>query len=158
MFLDKQAQFSAAQAITVSAVGTNVFDLGVARSIGSGEPMAVVFVVDVAADQGTGDEDYQFAVEYTTNAAQTTGQKQVGAVYFESGTPVAPAQNADLLVAGYQLAIPIPPVTQDMDERYLGVRYFVAGTSPSITVSAYLVPQCLVDDPKANYASGYSIV
>ena len=51
MILDSQLKFSDSQAVTASAVGTNVIDLSVARSIGSGEPMVVMFVVDVAADQ-----------------------------------------------------------------------------------------------------------
>jgi len=91
MILDSQLKFSDSQAVTADAVGTNVVDLSVARSIGSGEPMAVMFVVEVAADQTTGDEDYTFDVEYATNAAQTTGRQLMGRRIFESGTPTAPA-------------------------------------------------------------------
>ena len=71
MFLDAQNLFSDAQALTATAVGTNVIDLSQDRSIGNGEPMGVVFTVDVAADQTTGDEDYTFDVEYSGNAAQS---------------------------------------------------------------------------------------
>ena len=109
MYIDKDNLFSDSQAVSSSAVGTNVIDLSVDRSIGNGEPMAVVFVVEVAADQTTGDEDYTFDVEYATDAAQTTGRQLVGRRVFESGTPTAPAQDADLLVAGFQVVIPIPP-------------------------------------------------
>lgn len=158
MILDAQNQFSDSQAITADAVGENVIDLSLARSIGQGEPMAVVIVVEVAADQTTGDEDYTFDVEYASDAAQTTGRELVGRRVFESGTPTAPAQDADLLVAGFSFVIPVPPVTADEDERYLGIRYDVAGTTPTITCSAYLQPMSMVElgsDP--SYSSGYSI-
>lgn len=156
MFLDAETQFSDAQAITASAVGTNVIDLSLDRSIGNGEPMVVLFSVDVAADQTTGDEDYTFDVEYASDAAQTTARKLVGRRIFESGTPTAPAQDADLLVAGYQFTIPVPSTDLSESERYLGIRYTVAGTTPTITVTAQLVPQSFVDKYNT-YASGYSI-
>lgn len=145
MILDSHLQFSNSQAITEDAVGTNVIDLGADRSLGNGEPMAVVFNVEVAADQTSGDEDYTFDVEYASDAAQTTGRKLIGRRVFESGTPTAPAQDADLLVAGFTFAIPIPPTNLSESERYLGIRYDVTGTSPTITCSAHLVPLSMVD-------------
>ena len=144
MILDAQGQFSDSQAVTTDAVGTNVIDLGQDRSIGVGEPMAVVFTVEVAADQTTGDEDYTFDLEYATDAAQTTGRQLIGRRVFESGTPTAPAQNADLLVAGFQFVIPIPPTELSESERYLGIRYDTTGTTPTITLSAHLVPQSFI--------------
>lgn len=158
MYLDNDLTFSSSQAITADAVGTNVIDLSVARSIGTGEPMCVLFVVEVAADQTTGDEDYTFDVEYATNAAQSTGRQLIGRRVFESGTPTAPAQDADLLVAGFSFAIPVPPVSSGEDEQYLGIRYDVTGTTPTITCSAYLVPQSMVEIDKISYANGYTIV
>lgn len=156
MILDAQNEFSNAQAVTADAVGTNVIDLSQDRSIGNGEPMCVMFVVEVAADQTTGDEDYTFDVEYASDAAQTTARKLVGRRIFESGTPTAPAMDADLLVAGYQFVIPIPSTTLSESERYLGIRYDVTGTTPTITCSAYLMP--LKDVDQANtYAKGYTI-
>ncbi len=156
MFLDSQLQFSDAQAVTTSAVGTNVIDLSVARAMGNGEPLAVVFTVSVAADQTSGDEDYTFQLEYATNAAQSTGRQIVGSRIFESGTPTAPAQDADLLVAGFSFVLPLPPTTTDEDAQFLGIRYVTAGTSPTITISAHLQPQSMIDQ-SALYASGYSI-
>lgn len=156
MIIDKQLKFSDAQALTATAVGTNVIDLTTARSIGSGEPMAVVFSVGVAADQTTGDEDYTFEVEYATNAAQTTGRQLMGRRVFESGTPGAPAQDADLLVAGFTFSIPLPPVSAGEDGQFLGVRYTLAGTTPTITVDAWLAPLKDVEQYTA-YANGYTI-
>ena len=156
MLIDAQGLFSDAQAVTATAVGTNVIDISQDRSIGTGEPMAICFQVDVAADQTTGDEDYTFDVEYASDAAQTTGRQIVGRRIFESGTPVAPAQDADLLVAGFKFYIPIPPTQLTESERFLGIRYVAAGTTPTITVTAFLVPQALVEE--VNYfADGFTI-
>lgn len=156
MYLDAQLQFSDAQAITTDAVGTNVIDLSLDRSIGVGEPMAVYFMVDVAADQTSGDEDYQFDVEYASNAAQTTGRQLIGRRIYESGTPTAPAQDADLLVAGFGFVIPIPPAKLSESEAFLGIRYDTTGTSPIITMTAHLMPQNQIDMSDV-YADGFLI-
>lgn len=144
MILDAQLQFSDAQALTATAVGTNVIDLGADRSIGTGEPMAVLFTVDVAADQTTGDEDYTFDVEYSSAAAQDADVQLAGRLKFESGTPDAPYLDADLLVAGFQFAIPLPPAALSQTGRYLGIRYVLAGTTPTITMTAHLVPMSFI--------------
>jgi hypothetical protein len=156
MMIDAQHLFSNAQELTATALSTNVIDLSLDRGIGAGEPMAVVFTVDVAADQGTGDEDYTFAIEYGTNEAISTARQEVGRLIFESGSPTAPALNADLLVAGFQFAIPLPPSSTDMTSRYIGVRYTLAGTTPTLTVTAFLQPMSMIDS-RAYYASGYSL-
>lgn len=140
MIIDKLLRISDAQAVTASAVGTNVIDLEVARSIGSGTPLAMVFSVGVAADQTSGDEDYTFDVEMATNAAQSTGVQLLGRRIFESGTPTAPAQDADLLVVGFVFAIPLPPITQAETGDFIGVRYVTAGSTPIITMDAWLAP------------------
>jgi len=158
MYIDADNQFSDAQALSSAAavVGQNVIDLGVAQSIGNGEPMCVMYVVSVAADQGTGDEDYTFEVEYASDAGQTTGRQLMGRRIFESGTPAAPAQDADLLVAGFKFFIPMPPTTSSEDEQFLGIRTTLAGTTPSITFDAILMPMSAVD-ATVDYASGFTI-
>ena len=156
MILDSQLMFSDSQALTATALSTNVVDLSLDRSIGNGEPMSVVFCVEVAADQTTGDEDYTFDVEYASDAAMTTARKLVGRRIFESGTPGAPAEDADLLVAGFKFAVSIPPASLDESERYMAVRFTLAGTTPTVTVSAFLTPTSFIDS-SVSYASGYSI-
>jgi len=157
MMLDKQLQFADSQALTSTALLTNVIDMGaVDKNDFVGEPMAVVFNVEVAADQTTGDEDYTFVVESASDAAITTDRKELARRKFESGTPDAPAENADLLVAGFVFAIVLPPGGLSEVERYLAVRYTGAGTSPTITLSAHLVPLKFVP-VTAHYASGYTI-
>jgi hypothetical protein len=156
MILDSQLQFSNSQAVSGDAVGTNVIDLSVDRSIGNGTAMGVVFTVEVAADQTTGDEDYTFDVEYASDAAQTTGRQLIGRRVFESGTPDAPAQDADLLVVGFSFVIPIPPTTLAESEQYLGIRYDVTGTTPTITCSAHLAELSMIDATN-DYADGFAI-
>jgi hypothetical protein len=157
MILDAQNMFSDSQAFTATAVGTNVVDLTVDSSVGTGEPVAVMFVVEVAADQTSGDEDYTFDVEYASDAAQTTGRQLVGRRIFESGTPTAPAQDADLLVAGFRFYIVVPPTDLSESEQYIGIRATLAGTTPTITVSSYIMPLADVDST-ADYANNYTIV
>lgn len=156
MLLDAQTQFSDSQAVTSSAVGENVIDLSQDRNIGAGEPMAVLFCVEVAAGQTGGDETYTIDVEYATNAAQTTGRQLVGRRVFEAGTPTAPNQDADLLVAGFKFYIPVPPVNLSESERYLGIRYTTGGSTPTLTVSAFLVPLKLAE-LVSNHPSGFTV-
>jgi len=158
MILDSQGQFSDSQALSVvGALATNVIDLGaVDRNIGTGEPMLVVINVEVAADQTTGDEDYTFTLETASDAGITTARKQLATRAFESGTPTAPAEDADLLVAGFIFALPIPPGGLAEAERYLGLRYVLAGTTPLITVSAHLIPANFIQKT-IDYPKGYTI-
>lgn len=151
-YIDSLQEFSVSQAVTASAVGTNNIDLSNDSSIGTGEPMAIVFHVIVTADQTSGDEDYTFDVEYASDAAQTTAVQLIGRRIFESGTPTAPAQDADLLVAGFKFFIPLPPVTLAESEQFIGIRYVTAGSTPIITCSAYLTPLNMVPE---NADGGY---
>jgi hypothetical protein len=141
MILDKLLQFSNAQALTATADSTNVVDLGVDRDIGKGEPMALVVTVGVAADFTTTDETYQFQLETDDNAAMT------------SSTIVA-----DLTIAASDLtagSVHVIPMTLT-NERYLQAVYTLGGTTPSITIDAYLQPMNMVQ-ATTNYASGYSV-
>lgn len=159
MFLDAQNLFTdedTDQAVTVSDVGDNVIDLSQNRSIGNGEAITVMFSVVVDADQTAGDEDYTFQVEYSTDAAQTTGRQLMGQRIFESGTPTAPAQNADLLVEGFKFYITIPSTSLAESAQFLGIRFVTAGTSPTITIKAGLIPADFADNYNA-YPNGYTI-
>ncbi len=71
MILDVQNQMSDGQALTTTAVSTDVLDLDRDDNIGKGEPMAVVVPVTVAADYTTTDETYTFAVQTSTDEAFT---------------------------------------------------------------------------------------
>mgnify|MGYP005991332567 FL=1 len=141
MILDSLLKFSDAQALTATADSTNVIDLSNDRDIGKGEPMALVVTVGVAADFTTGDETYQFQLETDDNAA------------FSSATVIGDVTVAAAnLAAGDKVVIPLG----HSNERYLQARYVLGGTTPSVTVDAYLQPLSMVD-ASATYASGYSI-
>ena len=156
MYLDTLQLFSDAQALTVTALATNVIDLSVDRSIGTGDDMAVFFQVDVAADLVTGDETYQFDVEYASNAGQTTGRQLMGRRIFQAGTPTAPNQNANLLVAGFIFNIPVPKTVLSESEQFFGVRYTLSGTTPTLTITTWLAPMAM-GQSYANYPKGYTI-
>ena len=159
MILDAQGQISDSQTTTTGAganLGDNVVDLGSDRSLGTGEPMAVLFNIETAAVQTGSDEDYTFDIEYATNAAQTTGLQMISRRLFESGTPGANAQDADLLVAGFQFAILLPPTDPSEGERYFGVRVTQVGAAAAVVYSAHLVPVSSIPKSIA-YPKGYVI-
>ena len=141
MILDSLLKFSDAQALTATADSTNVIDLSNDRDIGIGEPMGIVITVGVTADITTGDETYQFQLETDDNAAMSSSTI-IGDV------TVAAAS----LTAGDKVVIPLG----HSNERYLQVLYTLGGTTPSVTVDAFLQPLSMIDGT-VTYASGYSI-
>lgn len=153
MFLDAQLQFSLAQALTVTAVSTNVIDTGIVfggvgvgddRNIGIGEPMGVVISVLVAADATTGDETYQFDVQSDT------------VVGFGSAVVIASrAILRTLLTAGSQWVIPIPADSGNIGQ-YLRMNYVLGGTTPTITVTTHLQPLSMIQN-YVTYADALTI-
>ena len=124
--VDARLECSNAQALTATADSTNVIDLtGTALQVGAGRPLYMHFNVGVAADFTSGDETYSFSV--STGAAASLGTKLA-----------TRAIVAGTLVAGYNFSIAVPNTGV---LRYIGVEYVLAGTSPTITVDAYLSDQ-----------------
>ena len=124
--VDARLECSSAQALTASADSTNVIDLtGTALQVGAGRPLYMHFNVTVAADFTTGDETYSFGV--ATGAATSLGT-----------VLASRAIVATTLVAGYNFSIAVPSTGV---LRYIGAEYVLAGTSPTITVDAYLSDQ-----------------
>jgi hypothetical protein len=135
MILDKELQFSDSVALAASA-NSSVVSLGAASNLFEGEPMCVVINVEVAADFTTADETYAFALQTDD------------AVGFPSPTTlVSRAILAAALTAGskHTLAIPV----ELGQEGFLRLAYTLAGTTPSVTVSAHLSPQSFVDKYRA---------
>lgn len=132
MMIDNQMVLSDAQALTATAVSTNKHDTGLTIQQMSGETIGVGFFVDVAADFTTGDETYTFAICSDADAAL--------------GSPTVHESRALLaayLTAGAKFFMAYDPSTQPVNaaamERYLGVRYTLAGTSPTLTITAVLM-------------------
>ncbi len=145
MFLDALLLLSDAQAVTADAVSTNTIDLSNVtpkRRVGTGESITVFFSVDVAADFTTTDETYAFQVIASASA--------------DLSSPTVLQQRtltAAQLVAGAKFVVDVPIDQPQL--RYLGVNYDVGGTTPTITVTACVVPSDFVDAWMA-YAKGYS--
>jgi len=141
MYTDAQNLFSDAQALTATAVSTNVIDLGVDRNVGQGEPLAVVLVTDVAADFTTTNETYQIDIETDDNASFSS------AVVISRRIPLAA-----LLAAASKLVMPIP----HDNERYIRLNYTLGGTTPTWTVTAFVVPMSMIQADE-KYADAITI-
>lgn len=147
MYIDALGLVSDAQAVSADAVSTNTIDLGNVtpkREIGTGEPMGFGFSVDVAADTASGDETYEFQVIQSANADLSAPD-----------VIVLQAIARATLVAGYQFFLPIPPGYPT--KRYLGVNYNVGGTTPSITITAWLTTHSLFSILAKSYAKNYAV-
>lgn len=139
-YVDAQQLFSDAQALTGTAVSTNIIDFGQDRNIGIGKPMAVVITADVAL-AGTS-PTLAIAVQADDNSA------------FSSAGTVATTPTYTALALGAQLVIPIPADTAT--ERFMRLSYTLGGTTPTVTLTAYLAP---VDQIQNNpqYAAGITV-
>jgi hypothetical protein len=137
MYQDAQQLLSDAQALSATAASTNLIDLGAANR-GTGEVMCVMVSVDVAADVANADETYQFDIQTDDNAAFSSAVVLNRLAFGVSGFPAA-----SKLAAGYKFALVLPKC--DLVERFLRLNYTLAGTTPSVTVSASLMPYKLVE-------------
>jgi len=136
MILDALLVLSDAQAVTADAASTNTIDLGgTNRRIGDGMPLVAMFTIDVSADFTTTDETYSFQI--IESAAANLSSPNILAVRTVSAASAG-------LAAGKKVTIGIPIGTPTL--RYLGVYYDVGGTTPTITVTAAIIPQSFVDE------------
>lgn len=149
MYVDKQTEFSDSQAVTVTAISTNVLDLTQGQSglttidIGTGENFYLVVQVDTAAT-AAGAATVVFSLESDSTVDLATSPT----VHWTSA-----AVPKATLVAGYEvIKLKLP---SDSYERYLGLRYTVA-TGP-LTAGAFSA--FLTKDVQANraYGSGFSV-
>ncbi|MDA8178298.1 MAG: hypothetical protein M0T69_01985 [Deltaproteobacteria bacterium] len=141
---DAQAQLCSAQAFTVTAISENTYDTGAAgNDIAEGEPLGIGINVTVAAATNDGDETYQFDAVQDADVA-------LGSPTVLASMVVA---RADLIV-GKRVVLPIPPGVKT--ERYLGLQLTLGGTTPTITIDAFIAPLSFLGGWKA-YADGFSI-
>ncbi len=132
MIIDAQNLFSDDQALTATAVSTNVIDLGIDRNVGIGEPMAAVVTLSVAADDADADETYVVTLETDDNSS------------FSSATVIATATILKGAEAGSKVVLMVP--ADETAERYLRINYTLGGTSPSMTVKTFLQPVNMIQN------------
>lgn len=119
MIIDYENQFSDAQAVTSTAISTNVIDLGATptlRDIGNGQPLYLVVITQTAATDDSSDATLTVTLESDSTenlATSATVHFTTGALAFAAFSP-----------AGTVLAAVALPLGNY--ERYLGVRYTVA--------------------------------
>jgi hypothetical protein len=143
--IDKLLTFCTAQALTDSdELFTDVIDLKAAGLLGTGKRLQVCINVDVAADATTGNETYIFNV--ITDDVATC----------DSGTTIATKTiTAAALTVNTLHTIDIPENIATL--QYLGVKFDGGGTSPLITVTAWLAEAgSIPTNPRlGKFANGY---
>lgn len=146
-FIDYQLLLSDAQAITVDAVSESVLDFGsptVKRRIGTGEPMVVAFQVDVAAIHDDADETYELQLIQSDNADLSNPDILVKETFAYTE-----------LAAGKIVYLPVPPGRPT--KQYFGAYYNTGGTTPSVTLTAWLAPQSMIES-RTDYAIGSAML
>lgn len=159
MYVDKQLEFSDAQAVTATAISTNVYDLFSTDVGGSSE-----FSPNTRIDIGAGGEVYLIVNTQTT--ATDTGSDATLTVTLETADDAGLSTNAQVVYATSALAfasfanagtnlvkveLPIFPY-----RRYLGVRYTVAnGPLTAGNFDAFLTTDAV--DANRPYKSGFTV-
>lgn len=134
MIIDYENQFSDAQAVTSTAISSNVIDLGATpttRDIGNGQQLYLVVVTQTAATDTSSDATLTVTLESDSTAdlaTSATTHFSTGALAFATFSPAG-----TVLVA--------TPLPLGSYERYLGVRYTVAsGPLTAGKFDAFLTP------------------
>ena len=128
MILDALLEMSDAQAVTATAISTNVIDLGPVadnptRDIGTGEDVYWVISVDTTF---TGLTSLQASlVSDTTAGLQSAPVTHATTI----AIPVA------ALIAGYQYAVKLPGGSY---KQYLGTQFTVVGTGTAGKINSFL--------------------
>lgn len=132
MILDRQNQYSDAQALTVTAASTDIIDHGIDRNMGLGTPMSVILSLDVAAKSSDGNETYSVALQVASDSAFSSPVQVGGAVTITRGDAI-----------GTKYVLPIPAdLTFD---QYSRLYFTLGGTNPTVSVTAFLVPTSEVE-------------
>lgn len=145
--MDAQCVLSDAQALTVTANSTNTYDTGAAgNNVDVGEPLAACLSVDVAAKTSNADETYQILLIQSANADLSSPD-----ILLQSDTTFL---SRSKFTAGARFYFPFPPGMKT--KRYLGTRYVLGGTGPTLTVSVDIRPLSMIQNEKY-YASGIKV-
>jgi hypothetical protein len=140
MILDKQLEFSLAQAVTTTAASDNIVDLGVARDIGVGQNLELLVRVDTAFTATTTASDtLTISLESSTSTA-------FGGTLVTHLTGSAVKQAALTAKTEYRFKLP-----KSSYQRYIRCAYTVSGTWAAGKLDA-----CLVEGTQDNkvYTAG----
>lgn len=145
MYTDLLNTVSSAQAVTTSAVSTNVIDLGPqARDIGEGKKLIMEFSVGATFTGGTSIEFQVIgSVNSTLSPAVVLGTS--GAI------PIADPR----VKAGQIVYVDFNSLYMSTGYRYIGANYNIVGTMTGGNISAGIVET--VEDFKT-YNSGFTVV
>lgn len=148
MFLDALLTLSDAQALSATAVSTNTIDLGNitgGRDIGIGEPMTASVAIDVALAGTTP----TLLIEFIQSAnADLSSPDVLGSSGTLSGAAAVPVGQI------FEIDVPAGRITK----RYIGLRYTLGGTTPTVTVTACIIPSSMSSQAKPRvYPKNYNI-
>jgi len=142
MFLDAHNQYSDAQALTAAAASTNIIDHGVARSMGTGKPLYIVLVVDVALTDAGSDSTVAVTLETDDNESFTSATS-VQALFTVAATAAIGTRYYATLAPGI------------LDEQYSRLYFTPAnGNLTTGSVTAAIVTN--IED-FTHYPKGYTI-
>jgi len=150
MLLDSLLKLSDAQAVTATAVSTNVIDLSQSRDIGVGEDIYVNIGVDTSVTAaGAATVTFEVVTSSDSGLASPNVLVATGAI-----------GKAELTAGRAPISVCLPPsvyAALPTGQRYLGVRYTV-GTGP-LTAGAFT---CYVSNTEVHggkyYASGFNVL
>lgn len=137
---DAQDQFDSAHDLTASAASSNYIDKKHSAYFGAGVPLVAVILVTTAADHTTGNESYTAKLQCDDNTAFSSAT--------DLTSEITISQNA---VAGDKIYVDLPPNVNV--EQYVRLYYTLGGTTPTLSVSAYLEPKWAAES-RWNAASG----
>lgn len=143
MYVDKQLEFSDAQAVTATANSENVVDLGLAgEDIGAGQEMYVVIGLPVAMTDAGSDSTVEVKLVQDDNDALSSPSDVQTIGTFGAAS-----------AAGSRLFARVAP--DAVTERYLGISYTVA--NGDLTTGSFDAFMTLDIDQFKAYASGFDI-
>lgn len=143
MILDSSLQLCLAQAVTATALSSNVIDIGSARNIGAGEDLYLYIQTNIAATAG-GNATVNFQLQTSTASAMNNP-----VTLLDSGAiPIASLGGNSCL----KLKLP----TSQAFQEFLGLNFLV--TNGPLTAGAFSAWIARNVDDTAAYPSGFNIM
>ena len=143
MYQDVNLQFSAAQAITTTAVSTNIVDLGQARDMGAGDALEIDIRINTTFTGGT---SLQVQLQTAAVAAFTTPYN----VVLTDAIPLAS------LVAGASIPLHWDRAAPYAPQEFIRLNYVVVGTMTAGALTAGVVKN--IQDAQNTSASGFAVI